>query len=337
MNKKVDIPLEDLLDSAPDGFVVVDCSGTIVYVNRTAEELFGYGPGELAGMQLSVLIPERLREVHRQHRLDYQKDPRVRPMGLGLDLVGRCRDGSEIPIEISLSPLEKGEEVFFTAVVRDVQERQRLEQERNALALELETERERDRIAMDLHDGILQDIYASALALELAALGDGNDPEAIGRVVDRLHGVVRDVRSYIFDLRPREFSGDLSEAIGSLAQEFSQNSQIQTSTEIEDGGAAADLATSMAVYNIAHECLSNIQRHSQATHVWIGLRFDGDSGQLEVVDDGVGFDPGAAQSGTHRGLRNMQSRAREVNAELNLESAKNRGTRLSVRFPARRD
>jgi len=330
-----DLPIRELLDSAPDGFVVVDEDGTIVFVNRTAAELFRYAPAELIGSPVSKLIPQRLHEAHHRHRTDYVEDPRVRPMGLGLDLVGCRKDGSEFPVEISLSPLNTESQRLFTAVVRDVSERTRLEDERNALVAALDMERERDRIAMDLHDGIMQDIYAAALTLELAqpAPGQSLEPGVLERVIDHLHGVVRDIRSYIFDLRPREFSGDLAEGVSNLADEFKQNSQISTSIEI-DRLVAAKIETSLAVYGIAHESLSNIQRHAGASHVSITLRREGDACVLEVNDDGAGFDTTVALSDGHRGLRNMVSRARGVNAVLDVRSAPGQGTRLRLRFPA---
>lgn len=329
------LPVRQLIDSAPDGFVVADEAGTVVFANPTAERQFGYESGELLGKQVSDLIPERLLDAHRDHMTSYVTDPRVRPMGLGLDLVGRRKNGSEFPVEISLSPVQAPGLRLYTAVVRDISERKVLEEERLALEMELETERERDRIAMDLHDGIMQDIYASSLALELA-LGPGDKPnettEAIERVIDQLQAVVLNIRSYIFDLRPREFSGDLAEAIANLANEFQQNSQIAVEADIKVT-AMPSLSTALTVYNIAHECLSNIQRHSRAEVVRLSLRVNDDGGQLIIADDGIGFDFDPNLSQSHRGLRNMFSRARSIEADLELDSSSGNGTRLSLRFP----
>jgi hypothetical protein len=136
----------------------------------------------------------------------------------------------------------------------------------------------------------------------------------------------------IFDLRPREFGGDLVEAVTNLANEFGQNSQIATEVEIR-GNGSVDLPTSMAVYNIAHESLSNIQRHSRASNVSVLLELDDGAGRLEVVDNGVGFDMGVDLGQSHRGMRNMYARARAVDAELDVESAPGAGTRLVIRFP----
>jgi PAS domain S-box-containing protein len=298
--------------------------------------LFDYQPKELLGQPVGILIPQRYHEVHDAHREAYVRDPKVRPMGLGLDLVGRRKDGSEFPVEISLSPLATSERRLFTAIVRDITERKVLEDERRRLAAELQTERERDRIAMDLHDGIMQDIYAATLSLELALddserAGDSNQ-DALEHVIDQLHAVVRNIRSYIFDLRPREFSGDLVEAVTNLSNEFAQNSQIATVLDIRAGAAVA-LPTSVAIYNIAHESLSNSQRHSKASEVRVMLDLSGSVGALEVMDNGVGFDIEADVSQSHRGLRNIQTRARSVDADLTLESKLGKGTCLTVRFP----
>ena len=229
-----ELPIRHLLDSAPDGFVVSDDAGVVVYANQTAEQQFGYERTELLGRNVVDLIPSRLAAAHSDHMTSYIQDPRVRPMGLGLDLVGRRKDGSEFPVEISLSPLQTADRMLFTAVVRDISVRKELEEERMALEMELETERERDRIAMDLHDGIMQDIYAAALALELALGSDEDGPkqDAMERVIEQLQRVVLNIRSYIFDLRPREFGGDLAEAISNLASEFEQNSQIATEASV---------------------------------------------------------------------------------------------------------
>jgi len=333
------VPLRSLLDFAPDGFIVVNDEGKIVWANQTAHRLFGYGEAELIGRAIEELVPERLRPDHSGHRSAYQSSPRNRSMGLGLNLLARRKDGGEFPVEISLSPLRTNDGLLVTAVVRDVSERKALEEEHNLLQLELETERERDRIAMDLHDGVMQDIYAVALGLELALDAEPDARFADSRIVERsigqLHDVIRSIRSFIFDLRPREFAGSLPEALSNLAEEFNQNSQISTIAEIASGpDAEADI--SLAVYHIAHESLSNVQKHARAASVTLRLSFDDGHGCLEVIDDGAGFDTSQSPPEGHHGMRNMASRARSIDADLHLDSAPGRGTALRLVFPLRR-
>lgn len=112
-----------LLEAAPDRIVIVNTEGKIVLVNRQAERLFGYGREELLGQGIEILIPERFRMQHGEHRIHYSSAPTTRPMGAGLELSGRCRDGREFPAEISLSPLQTGEGLLITSVIRDVTER----------------------------------------------------------------------------------------------------------------------------------------------------------------------------------------------------------------------
>jgi protein-histidine pros-kinase len=333
------LSFRELLDSAPDGLIVSDGAGAIVWANETAAKLFDYPAAQLAGKNLEELIPERLRQAHEGHRADYMASPRVRPMGIGLNLVARRSDGSEFPVEISLSPLVSGGRPLVTAVVRDVTERRRLEEERSLLSKELERERERDRIAMDLHDGIMQDVYAAILALELALPEDPAaayaDAEDVKKAIGQLQGVVRDIRSYIFDLRPREFRGRLPEALAELANEFSQNSQINTRVDIDEEIAVA-LPDAVALYYIAHESLSNIQRHARAENVTVSLSAREGMGHLVIRDDGVGFDTMARPSEQHRGLHNLAARASSIGGKLTIESAPGRGAEIRVDFPLRR-
>jgi PAS domain S-box-containing protein len=117
-----------LLESAPDAMVIVDRTGIIQLVNAQTETVFGYSRAELLGRPVELLIPRRFHEGHRVHRTDFSRNPHVRSMGSGLDLFGVRKDGVEFPIEVSLSPLGKGEETLIVSAIRDVSERKRMEE-----------------------------------------------------------------------------------------------------------------------------------------------------------------------------------------------------------------
>ncbi|HXW82100.1 MAG TPA: PAS domain S-box protein [Acidimicrobiales bacterium] len=115
--------LETFLSLMPDAAVAVDRRGTIVAVNERTEAFFGYSANELEGKPLEVLVPERFRHPHRRHRAEFMSEPHARPMGAGLDLYARRRDGSEFPVDISLAPISGGQGSLVVAAVRDITER----------------------------------------------------------------------------------------------------------------------------------------------------------------------------------------------------------------------
>ena len=109
-----------LLNSLPDAVLLVDATGHTLLANAQAEQLFGYAPAALVGQRVEVLVPERVRTAHAQHRANYVVDPRTRSMGAGLALFGRRRDGTEFPVEISLSPLYTERGTLTVSATRDV-------------------------------------------------------------------------------------------------------------------------------------------------------------------------------------------------------------------------
>jgi two-component system, sensor histidine kinase len=161
------------LDAAPDAMIIIDDSGAIRYANRQVAALFGYPHDELIGKLVECLLPERFRDRHPPMRQAYVKNVRVRPMGAGLNLFGRRHDGSEFPVEISLSPIEDDGRVLVAAAIRDVTERKRIEAELNAQLEDMRRLRDMSTRLVEAADlpRMLEEVLDATIALQRADFG----------------------------------------------------------------------------------------------------------------------------------------------------------------------
>jgi PAS domain S-box-containing protein len=168
-----DLPFRELVDAAPDGVIVCDEQGHIVLVNAEAERMFGYSGDELRGQRIDVLVPDRARGNHASHVAGYTGAPRLRPMGIGMQLSGRRKDGTEIPVEISLSPIRTSQGMLVTAGIRDVTERRKLERENRRANAYLVSAVDSVREAFALFDEQDRVVMVNSAARQLFARAGG--------------------------------------------------------------------------------------------------------------------------------------------------------------------
>ncbi|GMR09321.1 MAG: hypothetical protein BMS9Abin28_0139 [Anaerolineae bacterium] len=197
---------------------------------------------------------------------------------------------------------------------------------------------ERSRIGMDLHDGVIQSIYAVGLTLESAQMVLDERPdearELMNQSIAGLNDTIRDIRNFILDLRPRRFEGDLTLGIARLVREFQANAMVEVDVTAPDEiSESISSAVSQAVFLTAQEALANIARHARASCAALELTRDADFIKLNVTDDGRGFDVQQQDQTVGHGLANMRARAEELGGSFEVESGLGRGTTIKLQLP----
>ncbi len=197
---------------------------------------------------------------------------------------------------------------------------------------------ERSRIGMDLHDGVIQSIYAVGLNLETIHLLMDQDPakaqELISQAIAGLNDAIRDIRNFILDLRPRRFQGDLAGGLAQLVREFQANTMVKVDVQVSDQlPISLPPSVSLAIFLTAQEALANIARHARASKVRLELEDSGKAVTLSVVDDGQGFDVLQQHQMMGHGLANMRARAEELHGSFDVSSVPGTGTSITLAFP----
>lgn len=348
--------LRGIFDYAPDTMVVVNRAGRIERVNSQVERMFGYSRGELLGQAVEILLPERFRLRHAEHRADYMADPHLRPMGGGLALYGRRKDGSEFPVEIMLSPVETGSSSLVIAVIRDISSRKqaaealrRREEELRALTASLLSiqDEERRRIARELHDGTAQNLAGLTMSLSLLM----NSPEAERdeqlrrRLSDSLalaEQCSREVRNLSYLLHPPLLDDlGLASALRSFIAGFSQRTGIRVEIELPPDLARLGTEIETTLFRIVQEGLANVHRHSGSQRAAIRISLSESQVTLELNDEGPGRKRNANEGRNHNeaplgvGIPGMRERARQLGGEMQIHFD-DCGATVKVTLPLRR-
>jgi PAS domain S-box-containing protein len=334
-----------LFEAAAQAIFVVDQSGRIVMANPATEKMLGYPERELIGESVELLVPENLRGGHVNHRTSYFRNPQNRPMGFGLDLQARRKDGSIFDVEISLSYIRLGQETLAVAFMSDISKRkadeQSIRQQREdlrSLAGRLMTAQddERRRIARDLHDDLSQKL--AYLAMDIGKLASKPTSQ---EMLDSLRGLQRragdaaeSVRHISHQVHPSILDDiGLQAALEQYCEEFEERSGIRTHLLVQDIPDLLPREIASNMYHIFQESLRNVSKHSKAEEVFVTLEFVDHVLRLNVRDEGVGLPVGRLKTGAGIGIMGMKERANLVNGKVSIESEVGEGTEVTVTVP----
>ena len=350
----------NVLESAPDAMVIIDHFGRITVVNGQAEKMFGYSRAELLGQEVEMLLPEAQRDRHISHRASYSGSPSLRPMGSGLELKGRRKDGSKFPVEISLSPFTSASGAFISSVIRDVTDRKEMEREL------IEARREAERankantafLAAASHD-LRQPVQALALlngALRRTVSGDlalemiQSQQSSLDAMTNLLNSLLDISRLDAGKVEPDFEEFRVQRLVDRLFAEFSrQAGQKNLRFEADTCESIIVRSDPNLLSEILQNFVSNAIRYTDKGDVRLQCRQEGGSLWIDVSDTGIGIDsgqldeiflefhqirrPGAEKEGFGLGLAIVKRLADLLDHRIEVRSDVGRGSTFSICLP----
>lgn len=336
------------IEAAPTGMLMMDPTGKVVLVNAQTEELFGYPREELLGQSIEMLVPERFRGAHPGFRSAFFLDPKARAMGAGRDLYGLRRDGTEVPIEIGLNPLQTSAGHFVLSSVLDITERKRAQERLRMLNAELEQRvlvrtselREREAMLQEIHHRVKNNlqVISSLINMQIRTLSDALSCAALQECRSRvqtmalIHEKLYESKDYS-RVRFSDYAKSLAEQV--IRAGGVSATALALDLDMEELSLAVDRAIPCGL--ILNELLTNALKHAfpnlAAGTVRVELRKLGEhQAVLSVGDDGIGispdFDP---QKSTSLGVQLVITLVEQLGGSL--EIVRQPGTTFRVIFP----
>lgn len=331
-----------VIQSAREAVIIADARASIVSWNMGAEDVFGYREEEVLGQPITLVIPARSQDSHREAMNRFDQTGECDVYGRVIDCTGRRKDGSEFPIEHSIVTWETPRGKFSSAIIRDITERLKAETEHERQSEEKAISEERHRIAREIHDGIAQDLASLRYRMEAwkTLLGDGSPrlPAELDRAREILANNIREVRRSIFELRPLELDeAGFFEALQQHVTAFGELHDIQVSLRVLGARDRLPHHLELVLFRIIQEALNNVGKHAHAAQVQVTLDLRTDHlVRLLIQDNGVGFDPanlGDVVAHGHVGLTQMRERVENQKGSFELHAQPGRGTEIQVTLP----
>ena len=317
--------LAAILDTTVDGVITIDEAGCIQSFNVAAQRIFGYTESEVVGKNVHILMPPPYRDEHDDYIENYLRTRIPRIIGIGREVTGRRKDGSNFPMDLAVSEVTLGGQTTFTGIIRDITLRRELETDILRIGDE-----ERRRIGQDLHDELGQMLTGIGLMSQSVArrLAERDAPETsdANQITQFIREADEYARTLARGLVPVELDGNgLPAALTRLASNastlFGIHCTFHSSPDVERIGAQHG----MHLYRIAQEALSNAARHGKAEHVRVELAVSENRIRLRVEDDGNGFESEWDKKGGS-GVRIMKYRANIIGGSLDITESASGGT-----------
>ncbi len=348
-----------LLKLAPDAMIILDDEGRISIVSDQVEKMFGYSREELTGRPIEILLPARLRQRHREHREGFAREPKVRPMGIGLDLRARRKDGSEFAVEISLSPIQSASGNFVSSVIRDVSDRKQMEAELIAARKEAERAHKANTAflaaashdlrqpvqALRLLNGALKRTVTDELAREMID-SQQYSLDAMSNLLNSLLDISR-LDSGTIEADIEEFP--VRRLVDRLSAEFARQARQKRLVFVTEPNGTIIRSDPNLLAEIIQNLVSNAIRYTEQGQVSLTLRIVGDMLSIDVCDTGIGIPgdqldeifkefrqierPGAASEGFGLGLAIVRRLADLLDHRIEVSSELGKGSCFSVIVP----
>ena len=349
----------NLLESAPDAMIIVDGEGMIAIVNSQTENMFGYSRQELVGQPVEVLLPKEARQRHVALRKDYASNPRVRPMGSELQLTSRRKDGSELPVEISLSPVDDVSGRFVSSVIRDVTDRRNMEKDLIAARQAAERANKANTAflaaashdlrqpvqALSLLNGALRRTVKGPLALEMVE----SQQQSLDAMTNLLNSLLDISRLDAGAVHPEFEEFPLQRLIDRLSAEFSRQAIHKGLDFAAEECATVVWSDPNLLSEIIQNLVSNAIRYTDKGHVRMSFGEKNGKLRIDVSDTGIGIHsdqideifnefhqiktPGSNKEGFGLGLAIVRRLADLLGHEVSVESDPGKGSCFCVSMP----
>lgn len=324
--------LRGIVETAVDGIITIDNRGIVETFNPAAEHIFGYAADEVIGRNVSILMPEPYRSEHDGYIQHYHQTGEARIIGIGREVRGRRKDGTEFPMDLAVSATDLGQRGIFTGLVRDITERKRLEQE----ILDV-SDHEQRRIGSDLHDDLCQRLAGVRFSCDALRNSLGKIPAAVlaeriekigasvSEAIDRTRMLARGLSPIALE------ANGLDSALQELTDGIRQLFTIDCRFASKGNVAVHNTMVATHLYRIAQEAINNALKHGRPTRLMVVLERRGDKAILTIHDNGLGFSIDKERS-HGMGLRTIAYRAGMIGADVSVQSEPDRGTTLACTF-----